>query len=416
MYDWANSAFATTILAAVFPIYYATVAGASLPGNRATVYWGYTASAALLMVALSAPVLGAIADHSGAKKKFLFAFAAFGIVFTTLLAALGRGDWQAASLFFVLGYIGFAGSIIFYESLLPHISRPEDMDRISSTGYAVGYLGGGLLLAMNLAWILKPGLFLMANAEVASRLSFVSVGIWWAVFSVPLFRHVPEPVATAPPELIHPVRAGFQRLARTFRDIRKYRELTKFLVAFWLYSDGIGTIIKMAAIYGTEIGIDKASLIGSLVLVQFIAIPCTMAFASLAGVLGTRRAIFLGLGIYCLVAVFGYFMAEAWHFWVLAVMVATAQGGVQALSRSLFGKMIPKAKAAEFFGFYSVSSKFAGIVGPFLFAVVSQISGTSRLSVFALISFFIAGGVLLARVNIEEGMRVAAGENSKTNA
>jgi len=415
MYDWANSAFATTILSAVFPIYYATVTGATLPGNRATVYWGYTASVALMMVAICAPVLGAMADHSRAKKKFLFAFAALGIVFTLLLATLRKGDWPAASLFFILGYVGFAGSIIFYESLLPHISSPENIDRISSRGYAIGYLGGGLLLALNLAWILKPGFFLMGTAENASRISFVSVGIWWAVFSIPLFRRVPEPMATTPPEPINPVRAGFRRLARTFRDIRQYREAMKFLIAFWLYSDGIGTIIKMAVIYGTEIGIGRSSLIGALLLVQFVGIPCTMAFASLAGRLGTKRAIFRGRGIYCLVAVFGYFMTNAWHFWLLAVLVATAQGGVQALSRSLFGKMIPKAKSAEFFGFFSVSSRFAGIAGPFLFAVVSQISGTSRLSVFALISFFIAGGVFLSRVNIEEGMQ-AANDNSDARA
>jgi UMF1 family MFS transporter len=411
MYDWANSAFATTILAAVFPIYYGTVAGATLPGNLATVYWGYTASAALLTVAVFAPVLGAIADHTGAKKKFLLTLVALGVVFTGMLAGVGRGDWRSATFFFILGYIGFAGSIIFYESLLPHICGPKDIDHVSSKGYAVGYLGGGLLLALNLAWILKPKMFLMADAEVASRISFLSVSIWWAVFSIPLFRHVSEP---ATGELsagqINPVRAGFQRLARTFGEIRKYRELMKFIVAFWLYSDGIGTIIKMAAIYGTEIGIDRSTLIGALLLVQFVGIPCTMAFGWLARLLGTKRAIFLALGIYCVAAAGGYFMTKAWHFWALALLVATAQGGAQALSRSLFGRMVPKAKSAEFFGFYSVSSKFAGIFGPFLFAVVGQMTGTSRLSIVSLIFFFVAGGILLSRVNVEEGVRVAAAE------
>jgi len=415
MYDWANSAFATTILAAVFPIYYSTVAGATLPGNRATVYWGYTASLALLTVALAAPILGAIADYVGAKKKFLLVFAAIGILSTCLLATAGEGDWARASVFFVIGYIGFSGSIIFYESLLPHICRPEDIDRVSSKGYAVGYLGGGLLLVLNFAWILKPNLFMMANAEMASRVSFLSVGVWWALFSIPLFRRVPEPAGGPHTARENAVLAGFRRLSHTVRDIRQYKELMKFLIAFWIYSDGIGTVIKMAAIYGTEIGIGRSSLIGALVLVQFIGIPCTMAFGYLAKPLGTKRAISLALGIYCLVAVGGYFMTKAWHFWMLSVLVATAQGGAQALSRSLFGRMVPKNKSAEFFGFYSVSSKFAGIFGPFLFAFVGQLTGTSRLSILSLLFFFIVGGLLLSRVNIEEGINVAVAENAKTD-
>ncbi|GAB4336084.1 MAG: MFS transporter [Candidatus Abyssubacteria bacterium] len=416
MYDWANSAFATTILAAVFPIYYSSVAGAGLGGNRATVYWGYTVSLALFMVAVCAPVLGAITDYSGAKKKFLFAFVALGVVFTSLLATVGRGDWLTASFFFVLGDVGFAGSIIFYESLLPHITTSENIDRVSSKGYAVGYLGGGLLLALNLAWILYPKLFFMADSEVASRVSFLSVGIWWAAFSLPLFRRVPEPPAEHSLGEMAPVRAGFRRLLTTFRHIRQYKELTKFLIAFWLYSDGIGTIIKMATIYGTEIGIGRSSLIGALLLVQFVGIPCTMAFASVARVLGTKRAIFLALGIYCLVSVGGYFMREAWHFWALAAAVASAQGGAQALSRSVFGRMVPKSKSAEFFGFYSVSSKFAGIVGPFVFALVGHITGTSRLSIVSLIFFFVVGGLLLWRVDVEEGARAAIAENCRVPA
>jgi UMF1 family MFS transporter len=412
MYDWANSAFATTILAAVFPIYYGTVAGANLPGNRATVYYGYTASLALLMVALAAPVLGAIADHSRSKKKFLVVSAALGIVATAFMAGVTRGEWRLASVLFILGYGGFAASIIFYESLLPHIIDSHNIDRVSSKGYAVGYLGGGLLLALNVAWILKPNWFLMGNTEVASRFSFLSVAVWWAIFSIPLFRHVPEPAggATAS-EPAGSVRAGFMRLARTLREIRQYKELTTFLVAFWLYSDGIGTVIKMATIYGAEIGIGQSSLIGALLVVQFVGIPFTILFGRLARRLGAKRAIFLALGIYCLVSMGGYFMSKAWHFWALALMVATSQGGAQAISRSLFARMVPKTKSAEFFGFYSVSSKFAGIFGPLLFAMVGQITGTSRLSIFALVFFFIAGGLILSRVDIDKGVEVAAAEN-----
>jgi UMF1 family MFS transporter len=411
MYDWANSAFATTILAAVFPIYYGNVAGANLPGNQATVYYGYTASLALLMVALTAPILGAIADHSRSKKKFLLAFAVLGIIFTGFLATLKTGEWTAASIFFILGYVGFAGSIIFYESLLPHIADAASIDRVSSKGYAVGYLGGGLLLALNVAWIIKPKLFLMGNTEIASRISFLSVAVWWAVFSIPLFRHVPEPPggATAS-EPASSVRAGFMRLASTLREIRQYKELTKFLVAFWLYSDGIGTVIKMATIYGDEIGIKQETLIGALLVVQFVGIPFTILFGRLATRLGAKRVLFLALGIYCLVSMGGYFMSKAWHFWALALLVATSQGGAQAISRSLFTRMVPKSKSAEFFGFYSVSSKFAGIFGPLLFALVGQLTGTSRLSIFSLVFFFIAGGLILSRVDVEKGADVAAAE------
>ncbi|RJP24078.1 MAG: MFS transporter [Candidatus Abyssobacteria bacterium SURF_5] len=409
MYDWANSAFATTILAAVFPIFYGRVAGATLPGNLATVYWGYTASAALFTVAFAAPILGAIADHSGAKKKFLLVFAALGIAFTALLATIQQGAWRPASFFFVLAYIGFAGSIIFYDSLLPHISKPEDIDRVSSKGFAIGYLGGGLLLALNLAWIMAPQVFMLKDTAAASRLSFFSVAVWWAIFSIPLFRKVPEPAASPLAGAISPVRGGFQRLSRTFHEIRRYKELTKFLVAFWLYSDGIGTVIKMATIYGSEIGIGTSSLIGALLMVQFIGFPATIAVGKIASRIGTKRAIFITLAIYCFISVGGYFMSRAWHFWALSVLVACAQGGAQALSRSLFGRMAPIEKSAEFFGFFSISSKFAGIVGPFLFAVVGQLTGTSRLSILSLIFFFVCGGLLLARVDVEEGLRASTG-------
>jgi UMF1 family MFS transporter len=311
---------------------------------------------------------------------------------------------------FIVAYVGFAGSILFYESLLPHITRKENIDRVSSMGFAVGYLGGGVLLALNLAWVLKPDMFFMKNAEIASRVSFVSVAVWWAVFSIPLFRRVPEPSGGRPVDPTGAVRAGFRRLRRTFGEIRRYRELTVFLIAFWLYSDGIGTVIKMAAIYGSEIGIGRSALIGALLLAQFVGIPCTLAFGALAKPLGTKRAISLALGIYCLVAVAAYFMQQAWHFWALAVLVATAQGGAQALSRSLFGRMVPKDKSAEFFGFYSVSSRFAGIFGPLFFALIGQITGTSRLSILALLFFFVAGGIILSRVNVEKGIEAAAGQ------
>ncbi|HEY68764.1 MAG: MFS transporter [Chloroflexi bacterium] len=418
MYDWANSAFATTIMAAVLPTFYSAVAGATLAPDPekaavlASAYWGYTNTIAMLLVALAAPILGAIADHSGARKRFLGGFAGLGILFTALMVLVGTGDWLMASAFYILGRIGFAGANIFYDALLPHIAHPDEIDQVSTKGYALGYLGGGLLLVINLAWIMKPEWFGLPNAELASRLSFFSVAIWWAVFSIPLFRRVPEPPSVQERgESANPVKAGFQRLRRTFHEIRRYRELFKFLIAFWLYNDGIGTIITMAVIFGKEIGIGTTDLIGAILAVQFIGIPFSFAFGWLARRLGAKRSIMLALGVYTIIAIGGYFMQSGLHFWILAFLVATVQGGSQALSRSLFGRMAPRAKTAEFFGFYDVSSKFAGIVGPALFGVVGQLAGSSRLSIISLIIFFIVGGGLLLWVNEREGIRVAEEEN-----
>jgi MFS transporter, UMF1 family len=408
MYDWANSAFATTIMAAVLPTFYSSVAGANLTGNQATVYWGYTTAIGMLIVAVMAPILGAIADHSGIKKRLLGGFALLGIFFTAMLYFVSTGDWLKASIFFVIANIGFGGANIFYDSLLPHVARPGEIDQVSTRGYAMGYLGGGLLLAVNLAMIMFPEYFLLPNAEIATRVSFVTVAIWWAVFSIPLFRQVAEPPASGIRAAgVNPVTGGLRRLGQTFREIRRYRELLKFIIAFWLYNDGIGTIIKMATIYGAEIGIGTTDLVGALLLTQFVGIPFSILFGKLARRIGTKPSIFLGLGVYTLISIAGYFMSEAWHFWVLAGTVGLVQGGSQALSRSLFGAMVPRTRTAEFFGFYDVSAKVAGIAGPFLFAIVGQLTGSSRLSIISLVVFFIGGGLILATVDEKEGIRVA---------
>ena len=413
MYDWANSAFATTIMAAVLPTFYQAVAGANLEGNLATVYWGYTTSIALLLTAILAPMLGAIADYSGTKKRFLAGFATLGIIFTSLLVLIRTGDWLLASVLFAVANVGFAAANIFYDALLPHVAHPDEIDQVSTKGYALGYLGGGVLLALNLAWILSPSTFFLPDTETASRLAFLSVGIWWALFSIPIFRHVPEPprMAEARSE-VNPILGGFRRLGQTFRDIRRYGELIKFLVAFWLYNDGIGTIIKMATIYGAEIGIGQSDLIGALLMTQFVGIPFSFLFGRLAKRLGAKPSIYLALAVYTGISIWGYFMAHAWEFWALAFLVGLVQGGSQALSRSLFGSMVPRGKTAEFFGFYSVSSKFAGIAGPLIFALVGQLTGSSRLSIVSLVFFFIVGGLLLTRVNEEEGIRVARAEDA----
>lgn len=411
MYDWANSAFATTIMAAVLPVYYASVAAANLPGNSATVYWAYTTSISLLVAAILSPVLGAMADLSGAKKRSLAVFAFLGVLGTALLYFVKTGDWLMASAFFVIGEIGFAGSLVFYDSLLPHIASGEEMDQVSSKGYAMGYLGGGILLAVNLAMIM------LAPKEMTglmSRLSFLSVAIWWFVFTIPLLKYVPEPARKLQPgeQGINPVKAAFGRLGHTFREIRNYKHLFLFLVAFWFYNDGIGTIIKMATIYGAEIGIGQTTLIGTLLMVQFVAIPFAFLFGWLAKKIGTKRSIYLSLIIYTAITIFAYFLQYEWQFWALGFAVATVQGGSQALSRSLIGRMMPKSKSAEFFGFFSVSEKFAGIAGPFVFGIVGQLMGQSRLSIVSLIIFFVIGAAILSRVDVDAGIAAAQKEEA----
>jgi len=413
IYDWANSAFVTTIMAAILPVYYQQVAAAGVPEHLRTAYWGYTQTVALVIIACAAPMLGAAADYLGAKKKFLSFFVAIGATASALLYFVTEGDWLFASIVFIVGNIGFAGSEIFYESLLPHIAREDEIDRVSTGGYAMGYAGGGLLLALQLAWISSPGSFGMTDAGQASRISFLSVAVWWAIFTVPLLRNVPEPKRRPEPGEASgrsPIRIGFARVAETFREIRGYRQVFLFLLAFWFYNDGINTIIKMATIYGAEIGIGQNDLIGALLLVQFVGIPATFAFGTLAARIGAKRGVYLALVVYTGIAVLGYFMHEAWQFWVLAFAVALVQGGSQALSRSIFAAMIPKGKSSQFFGFYAISGKFGNIVGPLVFAVVSQLAGGSRLSILSLVVFFVGGMILLSRVDIEEGRRVARAE------
>ena len=408
LYDWANSAFATTIMAALLPPYFSNVAAAGLEPAQASSIWGYAVSIAMLFTAFMGPVMGAAADYSGSKKRFMGGFLTLAIIFTACLYLIQQGDWLLAVIFYVLASVGNAGANIFYDSLLPHVARPDEMDRVSAKGFSLGYLGGGILLLINLIWYMKPDWFGFPDANMAVRVSFLSVAVWWVIFSIPIFRNVPEPPRAAPEgEQKNIFKEGLGRIVETFHEIKQYRQLLKFLVAFWLYADGIGTIIKMATIYGAEIGIGTADLAGALLLTQVVAFPMTLLFGRLAKTLGTKQSIYLALGVYTVISILGYFMSEPWHFWVLAAMVGTVQGGSQALSRSLFGSMCPRDRSAEFFGFYDISSKFAGIAGPLLFGVPAALAGTSRWAIVSLVVFFIVGGLLLSRVDVEEGRAVA---------
>jgi len=418
MYDWAASAMQTTIMVAVFPIYFVKVAGAGQVESGATQRLATMNTLALVVIALLSPVLGAISDYRGTKKRFLAAFMLIGVLAVLGMFFVGRGDLDLASALLVVSLIGVAGSFVFYEALLPHIARPDEIDRVSTAGYALGYVGGGILLAFNLAWIQRPDWFGLpsgagltpSQATLPVRLAFVSVAIWWVIFSLPLFRRVREPaprLETDERRGENPIRMAFVRLGETFRELRSYRQAFLMLLAFLIYNDGIQTIIKMATAYGTELGIGQNALIGAILLVQFVGIPCSFLFGMLAGRIGAKRALFLGLLTYTAISVLGYFMKTAAHFYVLAALVGTVQGGTQALSRSLFASMIPQHKSGEFFGFFSVFEKFAGIFGPLIFAGTIAATGSSRNAILSVILFFAVGGLLLWPLDVHEGQRAA---------
>src|SRR5919112_4449917 len=420
MYDWAASAVQTTIMVAVFPIYFVRVAGAEVAPSSASQRLAAVNTIALVITALLSPVLGALSDSGGLKKRLLAAFMILGVGAATGMFMIERGDLDLASVLFTLSLVGAAGSFVFYEALLPHIAKPGEIDQVSTAGYAMGYLGGGLLLALNLAWIQKPAWFGLPSGPNISpslgtlpvRLAFLSVAAWWLLFSIPLFRRVPEPAARLEQDEFSGGgvgRVSFIRLMKTFRELRGYRQAFLMLLAFLVYNDGIQTIIKMATAYGTEIGIGQSALIGAILLVQFVGIPCSFLFGMMAGRVGAKPALFAGLLAYAVISVLGYYMKSATHFYMLAGLVGMVQGGTQALSRSLFASMIPQHKSGEFFGFFSVFEKFAGIFGPLIYAGTIALTGSSRNAILSVIAFFAVGAAILALVDPEEGRR-AVGE------
>lgn len=418
MYDWANSAMVCTIITAIFPIYFSKVACGGVAPEKASGRLAIATTIGMMIIAALSPILGAFADHTARKKKLLGGFLALGLTSTGLMYFIHTGDWILAAVLFILANIGANGSFVFYDALLPHVAKPEEIDRVSTAGYALGYIGGGVLLAMNLAWILSPDWFGLPSGPnltesqktLPTRLAFVSVAVWWFVFSIPLFRRVAEPPARPAEERwlnVHPIKASLTILGETARDLRRFRQGCLMLLAFLIYNDGIGTIMRMATVYGAEIGIGEGTMIKSILLVQFVGVPFAFLFGALAGKLGVKPSIVLGLLVYGIVCVVGYFMETDRDFLILAILVGTVQGGTQALSRSLFASMIPRSKSGEFFGFFAVVEKFAGIMGPAMFAVINVMTGSSRGAILGVIGFFVVGGLLLAFVDVEEGQRQA---------
>lgn len=402
LYDVANSAFATTVVAAVLPVYFSTVVGQGLDPDpeRARVLasslWGRANTVTMLLTALSAPFLGALADRLGVRKRVLATLAFLGCVFTAGLALVGAGDWRAAAILYVLASLGWSGSLVAYDALLPHVASSGRMDSVSARGFAWGYLGGGLLLALQLAAILRPESFGLPDADSASRLAFLSVAIWWAAFTIPLLREIRE--TRIPGDAAQVLRGSLAQLANSFRELRAHPNALLFLVAFWIYNDGIGTITRMGVIFGAELNIGRSTLIGAILAVQILGFPFALAFGWLSRRVGPRSAILIGIAGYCMLCVYALFLRNAVHFWILAIGVSMFQGGTQAISRSFFASMIPHERSGEFFGFYNLSSKFAGIIGTTMIATLGPMLGSSRYGVLALIVLFFAGAGLLLRV------------------
>jgi len=417
MYDWANSSFATTVMGAILPNYFA----AYIATEGALTLWGYTVAIGSLIAALISPILGAIADFRASKKKFMAFFIGLGVVSTALMFFVDQpGDWLLASILYILGTVGFAGSLVFYDSLLPHVANPDEIDQVSSRGYAMGYIGGGLLLLINVAMIflgpsLLPNMDKTEATKLMMRLSLASVALWWALFSIPIFKRVKEPVRMAEEQELGQsvISVGFQRFFKAIKEIREFRDLFWFLLTFLVYANGIGTIITMAVAFGTDLGFGTMILIGTLLMVQFVAAPFAILFGKMSKKLGIKKSITISLVVYSLISVVGYFMTKEWHFLLLGFGVAMVQGGSQALSRSLVGQLMPKSKTAEFYGFFSVSEKFNTVIGPFLFSIITQITGNGRLAIISLVIFFVAGILMLRKVDIERGIKRAQEEDAK---
>jgi MFS transporter, UMF1 family len=410
MYDWANSAFATTVMAGFFPILFKSFWSADLDINFSTFILGLTNSLTGLIVAACAPVLGAIADKGSSRKKFLIFFAYLGVLMTSLLIFLAKGQWVAASVLYGIGIIGFSTGNNFYDSLLPVVAGEKRIDYVSGLGYAFGYLGGGILFLLNVLMTQKPLWFGLESMTEGARYSFLTVGVWWGMFAIPLILWVKEekkPMARDENLIL----SGFKEVFRTFRKIRRLRETFIFLIGYWFYIDGVDTIIRMAVDFGMSIGFSSMDMILALLITQFVGFPSAIIYARLGARWGVKKLIFIGVSVYLLVTIYGMLMTQKYEFYVLAVAIGLVQGGVQALSRSFYSRLIPPEHEAEFYGFYNMIGKFAAIIGPTLMGIVGLVfagagfsqNTASRAGIGSIVILFILGGLFLYKVDEKRG-------------
>ena len=407
LYDWANSAFAVAILTAFFPRFYKEFWTTGVEATTSTFQLGVANSLASTVIVITAPILGAIADSGAAKKKFLLVFALLGLSMTGSLYFVSQEAWWLALMLFVLGTIGFSGANVFYDSLLLSVSPKGKLDLVSAYGFALGYLGSGLLFAFDVVMILWPETFGIASSQHAVQIAFLTVAVWWFVFSIPLMLYVPEPGVARSTTAGQAVILGFKQLRQTFAEVRQLRIVFLFLLAYWLYIDGVDTIVRMSVDYGMSLGFDADSLIVAILITQFVGFPAAVGFGFIGQRLGPKKGILIAIAIYILVTIWAFFMDNVNEFYALAITIGLVQGGVQSLSRSLYARLIPANKAAEYFGFYNMLGKFAAILGPLMIGFVGLLTGSPRLSLLSIVVLFVAGAFLLMRVDEEEGIRIA---------
>ena len=396
MYDWANSAFATTVMAGFFPIFFKSYWASDLSDAESTFAIGSVNSLVGLLIAFSAPVLGAFADAGDSKRKFLFSFAFLGIITTGYLFFIPDSSWKLAVIFYGLGVIGFSGANVFYDSLLVTVSKQEERNRTSALGFSLGYLGGGILFLLNVIMFLYPNWFGLESQIDAVLWSFMSVALWWFIFSLPIYLNVKEPTQSSSGKSVNRIiTEAFSSLVNTARSIKEYKSAVIFLLAYFLYMDGVDTIIRMATSYGSDIGLSATSMIQALLLTQFVGFPATLVFGYYADKFGYKYSLSFAIIVYIFVVLFSSQMDTALEFYVVACVVGLVQGGVQAISRSFFSTLIPTNKAAEFFGFYNFIGKSSVFIGPFMVSGIALVTGSPSYGILSLLILFIPGLILL---------------------
>ena len=400
-YDWANSSFAVVIMAGFFPLFFKQYWAASLDRTVSTFWLGVVNSSSSLAIVLLAPLLGAMADQLGRRKAFLLALALLGIVMTAGLSLVQQDAWQTAILLYLIAAIGFMGANVFYDALLMTVSGSggQESDRVSALGFALGYLGGGLLFAFCVLLTRQPQWFGLADSASAVKVSFVLVAMWWSLFSLPILLYVKEPPATRDrAAALLCIAAG--RILQTLRELKQLRQAVIFLAAYWLYIDGVGTVIRMAIDYGISIGFSSAQLILAMLITQFIGFPATFLYGRMTRFFDVRVGIFIGIAVYAMVTVWGSLMQAVWEFYALAVIIGLVQGGVQALSRSLYSRLIPADRAAELYGFYNMVGKSAAVIGPVMMGWLGVLTGSPRVAILSLLILFVGGFLLLLSVRV----------------
>ena len=398
LYDWANSAFALSVLAVLFPIFLGSYWSASGSGAEVTARLGLITATAALVVSVMAPVLGAIADSGGYRKRFLIVLAITGASMTAALALPGEGAWPWALALYLFASVGFYGSTVFYDSLLVDVAEPEDYDVVSTMGYALGYLGGALLLGLHVWMLRSPETFGLQDSAAVIKFAFFSVGVWWALFLLPLIFFVPEERKPAQ-QLRGAIRSAFRELRATISHIRQYNNIVKFLIAYWLYVGGVFTVISMAANYGQRLGFDDSDLVLAFMITNLAGFPATLLYGFLGKKYGARNGIYVALTIYVLVSSWAVFMTDIRQFYVMAIIVGCIQGGVQGLSRSFYATLIPQDQPGEFFGFYNMMTKFSHVIGPMVVGISAMLSDSPAIVLLVLLPLFIGGGLLLTRVD-----------------